>query len=103
MREEWEAHFLGIQCPEFSYESRGHMSFDPWISLSGVNQNHPRNVRVCKQGQFESHPSWIKEEHNGHLYIARGQWSWATAHGNGQVCAEAADGVGRNCINYIER
>jgi len=99
----WEAHFLGQSCATFSFESETHMSYDPWISLQGVNQNHPRNVRVCGQGQFETHPSWRMEPFQGRPYIVAGQWSWATAHGNGRVCAEAADGVGRFCINYVER
>ena len=99
----WEAHFLGQPCATFSFQSATHMSYDPWIVLEGVNQNHPRNVRVCGQGQFETDPSWRKESHQGHLYIVEGQWSWATAHGDGRVCAAAADGVGLFCINYEER
>ncbi len=95
-REEWEAHFLGQSCPTFSFQSDTHMSYDPWISIRGINQNHPRNVRVCGQGQFESHASWRTEGR----YIVEGQWSWATAHGNGRVCASGKDGVGLFCINY---
>lgn len=101
-RAEWEAIFLGQPCATFSFESDTHMSYDPWISISGVNQNHPRNVRVCGQGQFETHSSWVKEPYQGHLYIVKGQWSWATAHGNGDVCAEAANGVARKCVKYVE-
>ena len=97
-----EAVFMGQACARFSFQSDEHMSFDPWIVTGSprVNQNHPRNVRVCGQGQFETHPSWTRDA-NG--YIQSGQWSWATAHGNGRVCAEAADGVGRFCIKYVEK
>ena len=101
-RAAWEAHFLGQPCASFSYESTEHMSFDPWIVQGGVNQNHPRNVEVCGQAQFEPHESWTQAEYHGHLYIIGGQWSWATAHGNGEVCAEAAGGVGRTCKPYEE-
>ena len=96
----WEAHFMGQSCATFSFQSNEHMSWDPWIVLQGVNQNHPRNVRVCGQGQFASHPSWVRDKDG---YLQEGQWSWATAHGNGRVCAAAADGVGLFCINYKER
>lgn len=103
----WEAHFLGTEtgCAIFSQESDDLITFDPWISLQGVNQNHPRNVRVCGQGQFETHPSWVHTFYppEGRSYITGGEWSWATAHGEGRVCAEAADGVGRFCINYEEQ
>jgi hypothetical protein len=110
-----EAHFLQLPCPEFSYQSDGHMSFDPWICINEgnvfrrtlnfitrrcVNQNHPRNIRVCGQGQFETHLSWKKDQQG---YIKRGQWSWATAHGNGDVCAEAKDGVAKKCVGYLEQ
>lgn len=100
-----EAHFFQQPCATFSFQSNEHMSYDPWISIDGVNQNHPRNVRVCGQGQFETHPSWVKEPYGpgGHLYIVKGQWSWATAHGNGKVCAEAKDGVAKKCVNYVEQ
>jgi len=100
----WEAHFMGQRCATFSFESDTHMSYDPWISIKGVNQNHPRNVRVCGQGQFATHYSWIGEiGPGGRPYIIEGQWSWATAHGNGRVCAFARDRVGYFCIKYIER
>jgi len=98
-----ESVFMGQACATFSFESDEHMSYDPWIATSGVNQNHPRNVRVCGQGQFETHESWVKEPHQGGWYLVRGQWSWATVHGNGRVCAEAANGVGKFCIRYVER
>lgn len=101
-RVEWEKHFLGQPCATFSYESNEHMSFDPYYVIDGVNQNHPRNVRVCGQTKFGGDPSWVKEEHGGHFYISRGQWSIASAHGNGEVCAEAKGGVGRKCMKYEE-
>ena len=99
----WEAHFMGQPCATFSFQSDTHMSYDPWISIRGINQNHPRNVRVCGQGQFENHRSWVREVYQDGNYIVAGQWSWATAHGDGLVCAAAKDGVGLFCINYKER
>jgi hypothetical protein len=97
-----EQQFLQLDCPYFSFESDEHMSWDPWIATSGVNQNHPRNVRVCGQGQFETHESWVKEPYQGGNYIVSGEWSWATAHGNGRVCAEAWAGFAKRCVNYVE-
>ena len=101
-REKWEVYTMGGQCAFFSFESDTHMSFDPWIVQDEVNQNHPRNVRVCGQGQFETHASWVVEPYQGHNYIVAGQWAWTTAHGNGRVCAEGKDGVGKVCVNYLE-
>jgi hypothetical protein len=95
-----EKQFLELDCPYFSYRSQEHMSFDPWIALNGVNQNHPRNVAQGCGTQFQDHPSVIKDS-NGRPQA--GQWSWATAHGNGQVCAEAKNRAGRKCIDYVER
>jgi hypothetical protein len=102
-----EARFLQQPCATFRYESNTHMSFDPWICIHEegqatgqcTNQNHPRNVRVCGQGKFETHPSWEKDAQG---YIKAGQWSWATAHGNGTVCAEARGGVAKSCVAYVE-
>jgi hypothetical protein len=98
-----EAHFLGLDCPYFTFDSDQHMSYDPWFVQDGENQNHSRNVRVCGQEWKVDHESWVKEEHEGHLYIVAGQWSIASAHGNGKVCAEAKDSVFKTCINYQER
>jgi hypothetical protein len=94
-----EKQFLQLDCPYFTYTSSEHMSFDPWVTINSVNQNHPRNVRVCGQGQFETHESWDK---CGTRWICAGQWSWATAHGNGSVCAAAKDGVAKRCVPYRE-
>jgi hypothetical protein len=98
-RVEWENHFLGQMCATFSYESVGHMSFDPYIVRNEVNQNHPENIRHCGQTKFGGDPSWERDPQG---YIKAGQWSWATAHGDGKICASAANGVGRYCIDYIE-
>lgn len=102
VRSKWEAHVMGQRCATFSYESDTHMSFDPWQVQHGVNQNHARNVRVCGQEWLVDDPSWVKVEHDHHLYIAEGQWAWATVHGNGRVCAEGKDGRGRTCKEYRE-
>jgi hypothetical protein len=95
-----ENQFYEQWCARFSYSSTTHMSFDPWIVLDSENQNHPRNVRECGQGQFETHPSWLKDDRG---YIKEGQWAWATAHGDGRVCAEDKNAHFRGCINYKER
>jgi hypothetical protein len=97
-----EKQFLELPCANFTNESRGHMSFDPFIVINGVNQNHPRNVDVCGQARLQDDPSWRKEPYQGQMYIVEGQWSWATAHGNGRVCAEAKDGAGRHCVSFTE-
>lgn len=110
-----ERQFLQLDCPYFTLESDEHMSYDPYVCIneSGlvvedlspeacVNQNHPRNVEVCGQTKFGGDPSWVKEEHLGHLYVVAGEWSWATAHGNGKVCASAKDGVAKKCVKYTE-
>lgn len=94
-----EKQFLELDCPYWTYTSGEHMSYDPWVVVDSVNQNHPRNVRVCGQGQFETHPSWKKDPQG---YIMAGEWSWATAHGNGYVCAQAKDGVAKKCVEYLE-
>jgi hypothetical protein len=99
-----ERQFLQLDCPEFSYQSNTHMSFDPFYVINDVNQNHPRNVRVCGQQtglepDYEDHPSWKRDDRG---YIKRGQWSIAMAAGNGKVCAEAKDGVAKACVNYRE-
>jgi hypothetical protein len=111
-----ESQFLGQPCATFTYESDTHMSFDPWYCITAagaefgreealvldiqcVNQNHPRNVRVCGQGQFENHPSW-KRDAQGKIY--EGQWAKAMAAGNGDVCAEAAGSLFRSCVGYVE-
>lgn len=95
-----ENQFYEQKCARFSYTSSTHMSFDPWIVLDSQNQNHPRNVRECGQGQFESHESWKKDNQG---YIKEGQWAWATAHGDGLVCAEDKNAHFKGCINYVER
>ena len=92
--------FWQQQCARFTYSSSTHMSFDPWIVLNSENQNHPRNVRICGQGQFETHESWKKDDQG---YIKEGQWGWATAHGDGFVCAEAKGGKAKGCISYVEQ
>jgi hypothetical protein len=69
------------------------------LDIQCVNQNHPRNVRVCGQGQFENHPSW-KRDAQGKIY--EGQWAKAMAAGNGDVCAEAAGSLFRSCVGYVE-
>jgi hypothetical protein len=101
-----ERQFLELDCPQFTGESAQHYSFDPWISLNGVNQNHPRNIEVCGQGKFETDESWVKEPHGGHFYIVAGQWSWATAHATPgavmKVCASAKGGVARKCREFSE-
>ena len=97
-----EKQFLQLRCPYFSFSSDEHMSYDPWYVINGENQNHPRNVRVCGQGQFESHESWRREPYQGRNYIVAGQWSIASAHGNGNVCAEAANGVAKKCVRFVE-
>jgi hypothetical protein len=98
-----EKQFLELDCAHFTNESSGHFSFDPWISMAGINQNHPRNVESCGQGQFETHSSWVKD---GGGYIQGGQWSWATAHAEAgaesRICAEARDGAGKSCISFVE-
>jgi hypothetical protein len=98
-----EKQFLELDCPYMSFESEQHMSYDPWVSINGVNQNHPRNVLHGCGRQFEDHPSWVKEPYGGKQYIVAGQFYWATAHGNGKVCAEAKDGAAKKCIVYVER
>jgi hypothetical protein len=94
--------FLQLKCSYLSVVSDEHMSMDPWISLNGVNQNHPRNVARGCGSQLEDDPSWVKEPHNGHLYVVAGEIDWATVHGNGKVCASAKDGVGKKCVPYVE-
>ena len=90
----WEAHFMGQSCATFSVQ--GDMSFNPWIVLEGIDQNHPRNVLACGHGQFDTHASWV---YRG-ARIVEGQWSWASVHGSGRVCAAAADGVGLLCVDF---
>jgi hypothetical protein len=93
-----ESKFMGQSCAYWTYQSATHMSFDPFIVIHGVNQNHPRNVEVCGQEKFGDDPSWVKVDG----FVQAGQWSWATVHGNGMVCAEAKDGVGKRCVQYQE-
>ncbi len=100
-----EAQFYQRPCAMFSLKSSKHMSYDPWYVIGGVNQNHPRNVRVCGQGQFETHPSWVKEDYRGHLYVVAGEWSIASAHTTregGEVCTAAKGGAFKRCVKYKE-
>lgn len=101
-RVQWEQHVIGQKCVTVSVPKYD-MSIDPWISLNGVNQNHPQNVEICEQPQFEDGPSVKKYEMNNHLYIYESQLTWATFHGDGEVCAEGKDGVARTCFNYVEQ
>jgi hypothetical protein len=104
-RLDWEAAYMGIQCPYWSAESSAHISFDPFF-VSGnppVNQNHPDNVAICGQAADHADPSWVKDP-NG--YVQAGIWTIATFHCTPgvacAVCASGKDGVGRTCHAFTE-
>ena len=63
------------------------ITFDPFIVINGLNQNHPRNVRQGCGTQLEDHASWKKELIAGGLKVVEGAMPWSTAHGNGRVKA----------------
>ena len=85
-----EAQFMEQPCPTYSTtQALGHISFDPWFVIDGVNQNHPKNVAAGCGKQFEDHESWIKEGQ----YIQSGMWLRATVHGDTKVMACMSNGT----------
>ena len=84
-----EQQFLEAPCPTFSMDRctgvgvECPITFDPFLIIDGVNQNHPSNVRAgCSEDYVkdpDGHPLW-------------GEWWWATAHGKGYVRACNFDG-----------
>ena len=86
-----EAHFLEAPCPTFSAErctGTGYqcpITWDPYIVIDGVNQNHPENVRAgCRESTFITDP--------GSGQVISGEWWKASAHGKGFLKACNADG-----------
>ncbi|KKN07292.1 hypothetical protein LCGC14_1068650 [marine sediment metagenome] len=79
-----EQQFNEQPCPTYSaVESNGHISFDPWFVIRGVNQNHPKNVAAGCNGE-----DWVKEGQ----YTQSGMWYVATVHGDTRVMGCIADG-----------
>jgi hypothetical protein len=68
---------------------------DPFMVQGGQNLNHPRNVEICGQAPTGRDPSWVFE--NG--FMQEGEVSWATIHGNGQVCGQATGEV----LDFVDR
>lgn len=84
-----EAAFLEAPCPVFSQErctgtgEQCPITWDPYLVIDGVNQNHPDNVKAgCRES------TWVRE--NGR--IVKGEWWKATAHGKGFLRACNFDG-----------
>jgi hypothetical protein len=85
-----EACFLEAPCPMFSMDhctgtgGQCPITWDPYIVIDGVNQNHPENVRAgCRES------TWIRDPGDG---IVRGEWWKASAHGKGYLKACNFDG-----------
>lgn len=85
-----EAHFLEAPCPTFSADrctgtgDQCPITYDPFIVIDGLNQNHPENVRAgCRESTFVTDPAG---------QVISGEWWKASAHGKGFLKACNADG-----------